>query len=155
MLTAPPAALGGEDALICVPLATLAFPANWEPNRTCAVAGKFWPTRTVDVPPAFGPSEGCAIGAAAKTGAAPESEMGVAASTKLRPRLAMPKRRFVESASSISERLPASHKSETCPRMLRLWPSRAVMTGGAPVFSLTYKDSPSRENTIPFTTDVA
>jgi hypothetical protein len=41
MLTAPAAAFGGEDAVICVPLETLAFPANWVPKSTCAVAGKF------------------------------------------------------------------------------------------------------------------
>src|SRR5271167_4798276 len=103
MFTAPAAAFGGEDAVICVPLEMLAFPASWEPKSTCAVAEKFWPARTVGVPPKFGPSEGCAIGAAAKTGAGAESEIGVAASTKLRPRLARPNRRFVESTSSISE----------------------------------------------------
>src|SRR5271168_2143762 len=115
MLTAPLAAYGGEVTLNCVALATLVLAANCEPKSTCAVVAKFCPVRTVDVPPAFGPSEGWAVGGAAKTGDVAGSEPGFAASTKLRPRLATPKRSFVASTSSISVRLPASHRSGTCP----------------------------------------
>src|SRR5689334_20341075 len=146
---------GGEVALICVALVTLTLLAAWTPKLTSAVAGKSCPERTTGVPPAFGPSAAWAAGAVAKNGAGPESDPGVAASMNPTPRFEIPKSSFVESTSSISVRAPPIHKSGDWPMTLRLWPSNTVMIGGAPTFSLTYKNWLSRENTMPFTADVA
>jgi hypothetical protein len=89
--TASLAVLGGDVAWSCVALATLTWLASCVPKVIWAVDSKFCPAKDVDVPPTGRPSEGWATGAAAKDGTAERRVPGLAASTKLTPRFAMPK----------------------------------------------------------------
>ncbi len=134
---------------------TLAAVAFCVPNFTFALTSKFCPVSTVAVPPTNTPSDGCALGATANTGAVAGKVPGVPASMKLTPRFATPNRSRVSSPSSISERPPWIVISGTCPMTCRSRPSSTVITGGMLTFSLAYKDFPSRENVMPCTPVVA
>jgi len=90
----------------CVAPAVVTFGAACEPNATTTEGSKFSPFNVIAVPPAEAPSDGCATGGKAKVGAADGKFVGAAASTKLTPRLAMLKRSWVSSASSISDGTP-------------------------------------------------